>query len=134
MSISLGELLPLRVLKILILVGFYYQERGKFISSIILPLRGIFAMISRLGMDSFKKIVVIGAGTMGQGIAAHLANSSRQVVLLDLKENGSPNQIAERALDIIKKSDFMDSGISAVKTDKGIVEVLEETMEDELRT
>ena len=83
LSISLGEFLPLRSLKVLILLGFSYQEGGKFIASIILPLRGIFAMISRLVMDSFKKIVVIGAGTMGQGIAAHLANSSRQVVLLD---------------------------------------------------
>ena len=94
LSISLEELLPLRSLKVLILLGFYYQEGSKFITSIILPLRGIFAMISRLVMDSFKKIVVIGAGTMGQGIAAHLANSYRQVVLLDLKGNGSPNQIA----------------------------------------
>ena len=105
LSIALEELLPLRSLKVLILLGFSYQEGSKFIASIILPLRGIFAMISRLAMDSFKKIVVIGAGTMGQGIAAHLANSSRQVVLLDLKGNSTPNQIAERALDIIKKSD-----------------------------
>ena len=94
LSIALEELLPLRSLKVLILLGFSYQEGSKFITSIILPLMGIFAMISRLVMDSFKKIVVIGAGTMGQGIAAHLANSSRQVVLLDLKGNSTPNQIA----------------------------------------
>ena len=37
-------------------------------------------------MTAFKKIVVIGAGTMGSGIASHLANSERQVILLDLKE------------------------------------------------
>jgi 3-hydroxyacyl-CoA dehydrogenase len=62
-------------------------------------------MISTLVMDAFKKIVVIGAGTMGSGIAAHLANSKRDVVLLDLKGKSSPNQISERAIDLIKKSD-----------------------------
>ena len=62
-------------------------------------------MISSLMMSAFKKIVVIGAGTMGSGIAAHLANSKRNVVLLDLKGKSTPNQISERALDIIKKSD-----------------------------
>ncbi len=56
-------------------------------------------------MSKFNKIVVIGAGTMGSGIAAHLANSSRQVVLLDLKGEDKPNQISENAIDIIKKSD-----------------------------
>ena len=56
-------------------------------------------------MTAFKKIVVIGAGTMGSGIAAHLANSERQVILLDLKGKESPNQISEKAIDLIKKSD-----------------------------
>ena len=56
-------------------------------------------------MSNFNKIVVIGAGTMGSGIAAHLANSNRQVVLLDLKSKDKPNQISENAIDIIKKSD-----------------------------
>ncbi len=56
-------------------------------------------------MTAFKKIVVIGAGTMGSGIAAHLANSNREVILLDLKGKESANQISEKAIDIIKKSD-----------------------------
>ena len=56
-------------------------------------------------MTEFKKIIVIGAGTMGSGIAAHLANSERQVILLDLKGKESPNQISEKAIDLIKKSD-----------------------------
>ena len=56
-------------------------------------------------MSKFNKIVVIGAGTMGLGIAAHLANSEREVVLLDLKGNDSANQISEKAIDLIKKSD-----------------------------
>ena len=55
-------------------------------------------------MNAFKKIVVIGAGTMGSGIAAHLANSNREVILLDLKGKESANQISEKAIDIIKKS------------------------------
>ena len=62
-------------------------------------------MISTLIMTAFKKIVVIGAGTMGSGIAAHLANSKRDVVLLDLKGKDTPNEISERAIDLIKKSD-----------------------------
>ncbi|MDB2635613.1 3-hydroxyacyl-CoA dehydrogenase/enoyl-CoA hydratase family protein [Alphaproteobacteria bacterium] len=56
-------------------------------------------------MSKFNKIVVIGAGTMGSGIAAHLANSKREVVLLDLKGKETANQISENAIDIIKKSD-----------------------------
>ena len=68
-------------------------------------MKGFFAMISCLIMTEFKKIVVIGAGTMGLGIAAHLANSKRDVVLLDLKGKDAPNEISERAIDLIKKSD-----------------------------
>ncbi len=56
-------------------------------------------------MTNFNKIVVIGAGTMGSGIAAHLANSECQVVLLDLKGQKSANQISEKAIDLIRKSD-----------------------------
>ena len=53
---------------------------------------GFFAIIRvLLIMTKFNKIVVIGAGTMGSGIAAHLANSNRQVVLLDLKGKDKPN-------------------------------------------
>ena len=35
---------------------------------------------------------------------------------------------------VIQKSDFIVSDISEVKTDKGIVEVFEETIEEEFRT
>ena len=49
-------------------------------------------------MSNFNKIVVIGAGTMGSGIAAHLANSNRQVVLLDLKGKDKPNQMTGKSL------------------------------------
>ncbi len=48
---------------------------------------------------NIKKVVVIGSGTMGSGIAAHLCNANIPVVLLDLK-----TEIAEKAKDRILKS------------------------------
>ncbi len=35
-------------------------------------------------MQAIKKVAVIGAGTMGGGIAAHAANAGLPVVLLDM--------------------------------------------------
>jgi 3-hydroxyacyl-CoA dehydrogenase len=46
-----------------------------------------------------KKVVVIGSGTMGSGIAAHLCNAGIPVTLLDLK-----TEISEQARDRIHKS------------------------------
>jgi 3-hydroxyacyl-CoA dehydrogenase len=46
-----------------------------------------------------KKVVVIGSGTMGSGIAAHLCNANIPVTLLDLK-----TEISEQARDKIYKS------------------------------
>ena len=46
-----------------------------------------------------KKVVVIGSGTMGSGIAAHLCNANIPVTLLDLTTD-----ISEKARDRIKKS------------------------------
>ncbi|MDB3924594.1 3-hydroxyacyl-CoA dehydrogenase NAD-binding domain-containing protein [Candidatus Pelagibacter sp.] len=46
-----------------------------------------------------KKVVVIGSGTMGSGIAAHLCNANIPVTLLDLT-----NEISEKARDRIFKS------------------------------
>ena len=34
---------------------------------------------------NIKKVVIIGSGTMGSGIAAHLCNANVPVTLLDLK-------------------------------------------------
>ena len=39
-----------------------------------------------------KKVVIIGSGTMGSGIAAHLCNANIPVTLLDLK-----TEISEKA-------------------------------------
>jgi len=46
-----------------------------------------------------KKVVVIGSGTMGSGIAAHLCNANIPITLLDLK-----TEISEKAKERIYKS------------------------------
>ena len=48
---------------------------------------------------NINKVVIIGSGTMGSGIAAHLCNANISVTLLDLK-----NEIVEKARDRILKS------------------------------
>ncbi len=47
-----------------------------------------------------KKVVVIGSGTMGSGIAAHLCNANIPETLLDLK-----TEISEQARDKILSED-----------------------------
>ena len=52
-----------------------------------------------------KKVVIIGSGTMGSGIAAQVANAGIPVSLLDLPSNeGNRDQIAENARERILKS------------------------------
>ena len=46
-----------------------------------------------------KKVVVIGSGTMGSGIAAHLCNANVPVTLLDLT-----TEISQKAKERIQKS------------------------------
>ncbi len=50
--------------------------------------------------DNIRKVCVIGAGTMGAGIAAQVANAGVPVVLLDIvpKEGSNRNAIAEGAV------------------------------------
>ena len=61
-----------------------------------------------------KKVVVIGSGTMGSGIAAHLCNANIPVTLLDLK-----TEISEKARERIYKSRppllFDESKINSLK-------------------
>lgn len=46
---------------------------------------------------SFKKVAVIGAGTMGAGIAGQVANAGVEVLLMDLPSDGeNVNAVAER--------------------------------------
>ncbi|MBX2839046.1 MAG: enoyl-CoA hydratase/isomerase family protein [Gammaproteobacteria bacterium] len=53
----------------------------------------------------FKKIVVIGAGTMGSGIAGQIANAGHRVLLLDLPGEQGRNDVTERALQRLISSD-----------------------------
>ena len=51
---------------------------------------------------TFKKIAVIGAGTMGAGIAGQAANAGCEVLLLDLPSDGADvNALAQKGLDRI---------------------------------
>src|SRR5215831_19317323 len=52
-----------------------------------------------------RKAGVLGAGTMGARIAAHLANAGLTVVLLDIPAPSGPrNGVAAQALEALKKS------------------------------
>ena len=54
-------------------------------------------------MVAIKKVAVIGAGVMGSGIAAHLANAGAEVVLLDIDVNFAREGIARQ----LKAGGFM---------------------------
>jgi len=55
----------------------------------------------------FNKIAVIGSGTMGAGIAGHIANAGHEVLLLDLPSDGadSASAISEKARERLIDSD-----------------------------
>ncbi len=57
-------------------------------------------------MAGIRKAAVIGAGTMGSGIASHLANAGVPVVMLDVatQGDGGRNLLAERAVERMLKS------------------------------
>ena len=57
-------------------------------------------------MAGISKAAVIGAGTMGSGIASHLANAGVPVVLLDVASDadGARNALAERAVERVSTS------------------------------
>lgn len=58
-------------------------------------------------MAEIKQAAVIGAGVMGAGIAAQIANSGTKVLLLDIVPEGAQNRnaIAEGALAKLRKAD-----------------------------
>ncbi len=58
-------------------------------------------------MTEIKKVAVIGAGVMGAGIAAHVANAGTEVLLLDIVPPGADNRnvIAETAIEKLLKAD-----------------------------
>ncbi|MGD0368319.1 MAG: 3-hydroxyacyl-CoA dehydrogenase NAD-binding domain-containing protein [Acidobacteriaceae bacterium] len=51
-----------------------------------------------------RRIAVLGAGTMGSRIAAHIANAGFPVLLLDVAQPGEPNRLAAQAVEALKKS------------------------------
>jgi len=61
--------------------------------------------MTKITASDIKKVCVIGAGTMGSGIAAQCANAGVEVLLLDIKSADNPNAVAEGSIDRIKKSD-----------------------------
>ena len=57
-------------------------------------------------ISPIRKVCVIGAGTMGAGIAAQVANAGLDVLLLDIATNGeNRNQVTMNSLERIEKSD-----------------------------
>ncbi|NCF26519.1 MAG: 3-hydroxyacyl-CoA dehydrogenase [Gammaproteobacteria bacterium] len=57
-------------------------------------------------MAGIRKAAVVGAGTMGSGIASHLANAGVPVVMLDVAAlgDGGRNRLAEHAVERLLKS------------------------------
>ena len=64
-------------------------------------------MAARDNLTSIKKVCVIGAGTMGAGIAAQVANAGVPVLLLDIVANGGDDRsaIAKGAVARMLKTD-----------------------------
>lgn len=58
-------------------------------------------------MNDIRKVAVIGAGVMGAGIAAHIANAGVPVLLLDIVPEGAARRsiLAETALERLKGAD-----------------------------
>jgi 3-hydroxyacyl-CoA dehydrogenase len=67
---------------------------------------------------SIRRVAVLGAGTMGARIAAHVANAGLPVLLLDIVPNaGDRNAIAAKALEALKAAKpaaFADSACAAL--------------------
>ena len=75
------------------------------VETAIKPVAAGEAPTDRASARVIRKAAVLGAGTMGSRIAAHLANAGLPVVLLDIPTEGrSRSAIAVQALDALKKS------------------------------
>ncbi len=61
--------------------------------------------MTKIKSSDIQKVCVIGAGTMGCGIAAQCANAGFEVLLLDIKNDEDANRVALGSIDRIKKSD-----------------------------
>lgn len=98
-------------------------------------------------MGQIKNVAVLGAGVMGAGIAAHLANAGVNVLLMDLPQKGigKKNAMAKDAIEKLKKSNpaaFMnkafakrveagnfDDDLSRVKDMDWVIEVVIERLD-----
>ena len=58
-------------------------------------------------MTGIRKVAVIGAGVMGAGIAAHVANAGMPVLLMDIVPEGAAgrNALAEGAIAKLLKTE-----------------------------
>ncbi|MFS8038009.1 3-hydroxyacyl-CoA dehydrogenase NAD-binding domain-containing protein [Xanthobacter sp. AM11] len=63
--------------------------------------------MSQDNSNEIRKVAVIGAGVMGAGIAAHVANAGVEVLLLDIVPEGAENRniIAQTAVEKLLKAD-----------------------------
>ncbi|MFG1464365.1 3-hydroxyacyl-CoA dehydrogenase NAD-binding domain-containing protein [Xanthobacter sp. DSM 24535] len=82
-------------------------------------------------MNEIKKVAVIGAGVMGAGIAAHVANAGIPVLLLDIVPQGATNRnaIAEGAIARLLKADpaaFMSKAAAKLVTAGNIEDHLDQ--------
>jgi 3-hydroxyacyl-CoA dehydrogenase len=69
-------------------------------------------------MTQIKKVAVIGAGTMGGGIAAHCINAGLQVVLLDTVPSSLTPDEEKRGLTLESKevrNRFVQAGLERIK-------------------
>ncbi len=67
---------------------------------------------------SINKVAVIGAGTMGAGIAGQVANAGIEVWLLDLPTDGNANALAQRGLERLR--DPNQPGLISKETEANI--------------
>lgn len=68
-------------------------------------------------VDEIKQVGVIGAGTMGSGIAQVVAGSGRKVVLIDVSESSldkGMNTIEKSLARLVKKGDIAESDSRAI--------------------
>jgi 3-hydroxybutyryl-CoA dehydrogenase len=71
----------------------------------------------KLKVDEIKQVGVIGAGTMGSGIAQVVASSGRKVVLIDVSEaslDKGINTIEKSLARLVKKGDITESDGRAI--------------------
>jgi 3-hydroxyacyl-CoA dehydrogenase len=75
------------------------------VETAVKPTQAEEASSGRAPAPVIRKAAVLGAGTMGSRIAAHLANAGLPVILLDIPaKEGERSAIASQALDALKKS------------------------------